>query len=446
MAAKKKTIEAAMDYIQEETAIGKKSKIKEGASTFDILDDLIQSQFDEVVDLSKVDGKVKNWYDTGIYALNYAMSKHLMYGIPAGRITSYTGLSGTGKSLLAAAAMKDPQIDIILLIETEGGGHAKELIEFAGVDPNKIRILKANSFACYKINKKNSKIEEVADDKFPVNRDTPENLYIEGATRMIKRFIHALDFTPKLKEAKILMILDSLGNLASVRELSGGFDMGARAQDIGGFFRTFDVAFEKTNIGFLYTNKLYTNIGNIYDPFKETGGVNVEYNPSLSVRFADSAATDDKTDTEITEEKERRKTSLGSSIKTIRATTTKSRFGTEMRNAWFLLDFSVGPVRLSGLFTLLKDFGVITGTKSYSIKGWNGDKSFFKKNFLSLVLEDEEKNIRLFQKLLEEAESNIKKKKTEMIANDLSEVSDDSIEDVDSLGSMLMAIEKDEEN
>jgi len=242
------------------------------------------------------------------------------------------------------------------------------------------------------------------------------------------------------------MILDSLGNLASVRELSGGFDMGARAQDIGGFFRTFDVAFEKTNIGFLYTNKLYTNIGNIYDPFKETGGVNVEYNPSLSVRFADSAATDDKTDTEITEEKERRKTSLGSSIKTIRATTTKSRFGTEMRNAWFLLDFSVGPVRLSGLFTLLKDFGVITGTKSYSIKGWNGDKSFFKKNFLSLVLEDEEKNIRLFQKLLEEAESNIKKKKTEMIANDLSEVSDDSIEDVDSLGSMLMAIEKDEEN
>jgi len=82
MAAKKKTIEAAMDYIQEETAIGKKSKIKEGASTFDILDDLIQSQFDEVVDLSKVDGKVKNWYDTGIYALNYAMSKHLMYGIP----------------------------------------------------------------------------------------------------------------------------------------------------------------------------------------------------------------------------------------------------------------------------------------------------------------------------------------------------------------------------
>ncbi len=77
MAAKKKIIEETADAV-----IEKKSKVKEGASTFDILDDLIQQQFDEVVDLSKVDGKVKNWYDTGIYALNYAMSKHLMYGIP----------------------------------------------------------------------------------------------------------------------------------------------------------------------------------------------------------------------------------------------------------------------------------------------------------------------------------------------------------------------------
>jgi RecA/RadA recombinase len=429
-----------------------KKKIEEATtedkdSTFSILDDLIQKQFDKVVDLSKVDGKVKNWYDTGIYSLNYAMSKNLKYGIPAGRITSYTGLAGTGKSLLAASAMKDPQLDIILLIETEGGGHAKELIEFAGVDSNKVRILKANTFACYKINKKNSKIEEISDDKFPVTRDTPEYLYVEGATRMIKRFIHALDFTPKLKEAKILMVLDSLGNLSSVRELSGGFDMGARAQDIGGFFRTFDVAFEKTNIGFLYTNKLYTNIGNIYDPFKESGGVNVEYNPSLSIRFADTSSTDDKTDAEIVEEKERRKTSLGSSIKTIRATVTKSRFGTELRNAWFLLDFSVGPVRLSGLFTLLKDFGVITGAKSYSIKGWNNDKSFFKKNFLNLVLQNEKENIEIFQSLLEKAEAEIKEKKSNLQVNDLSEISetDEEEENVNSLDSMILSMEKDVE-
>lgn len=719
----KKKVETTEEIIEEPA---EKKNSKKEPSAFDMLDELIQQQFDEVVDLSKVDGKVRNWYDTGIYSLNYSMSKNLRFGIPAGRITSYTGLSGclfdntiikinrgkrtgireytikeiaekiknnkwnksiqsntfsykkdldcisyneilevidsgdkecfelitengksiivskehpfkamnpgnrgivekdsfvalkdlvvgeeimvksksdsvisfggrsrgrreisgieyhphawkkitdiysykrsyfsrlvveadmnslsvsdyintikydekkarqlkyllpdqivhhkngnvlddvienlvvltkeehdglhsglkgfrgfgnneyhyekiksilsvgikhtydirmkepysnfvandivvhnTGKSLLAASAMKDPQLDMIIVVETEGGGHAKELIEFAGVNPNKVRILKANTFASYKINKKNNKIEEISDDKFPVKKDTPENFFVEGATRMIKRFVNALDFTPRLKESKILIILDSLGNLQSVRELAGGFDMGKRAQDIGSFFRTFDVAFEKTNIAFLYTNKLYTNLANQWDPWKETGGVNVEYNPSLSIRFADSAATDDKSDAEIIEEKERRKTSLGSSIKTIRATVTKSRFGTEMRNSWFLLDFMVGPVRLSGLFTLLSDFEIITGTRTYSIEGWNNGKAFYKKDFLNLVLKNEQTNINFFQKKLEEAELNIKQKKLELQVNDLSETliqDEEDADDVDSMGSMMMHMEKD---
>lgn len=427
-----------------------KTKEKKEFSPFDELDSLIQEQFDEVVDLSKVDAKVKNWYDTGVYSLNYSMSKNLRYGIPAGRITSYTGLSGTGKSLLAASAMRDPNLDMIIVVETEGGGHSKELIEFAGVDERKVRILKAHTFSSYKISKKSGKVEEVADDKFPVKKDTPDYLYKEGATRLIKRFIHALDFNPKLREANILIILDSLGNLQSVRSLGGTTDMGKTGQEIGSFFRTFDIAFERSNIAFLYTNKLYTNIGNVYDPWKESGGVNTQYNPSLSVRFADTSATDDKSDSEIKDEKERRKTSLGSSIKTIRGTTTKSRFGTEMRNAWFLLDFAVGPVRLSGLFTLLKDFGIITGSRTYSIKGWNEDKSFYKKDFLTLVMQNEEENINLFQKMLEEAEARIKDEKRNLIVNDLSEISEgdseeeESAEDSgDDFGGMMMAIERD---
>jgi RecA/RadA recombinase len=429
--------------------MAKDKTVKTEDTTFNMLDTLIQSQFDEVVDLSKVDGKVQNWLDSGIYSLNYSMSKNLMHGIPAGRITSYTGLSGTGKSLLAASAMKDPSLDMIIIVETEGGGHSKELIEFAGVDEKKVRILKAHTFANYKINKKNGKTEEVADDKFPVKKNTDDYIYKEGATRLIKKFVHALDFNPKLKEAKILIILDSLGNLQSVRSLGGTTDMGKTGQEIGNFFKTFDIAFERSNIAFLYTNKLYTNIGNQWDPWKESGGVNVEYNPSVSVRFTATAATDDKSDKEIKEEKERRKTSLGSSIKTIRATTMKSRFGTELRNSWFLLDFSVGPVRLSGLFTLLKDFGIITGSTRYEIPGWNDNKSFFKKDFLKLLLQDEDGNIRLFQKLLEEAEAKIKAEKRALVVNDINEALDESGDEEEiegeiannEFGDMIRAIE-----
>lgn len=425
----------------------KEKKEKKEDTNFDELDNLIQAQFDEVIDLSKIDGKVGTWYDSGIYSLNYAMSKNLRYGIPAGRIVSYTGLSGTGKSLLAATAMRDPQLDMIIILETEGGGHSKELIEFAGVDSKKVRILKAHTFSSYKISKKTGKVEEVADDKFPVKKDTPENYYIEGATRLLRRFVHAMEFNPKIKNANILLVLDSLGNLQSVRELAGGFDMGKRAQEIGAFFRTFDVAFEKSNISFLYTNKLYTNLGNQYDPWKETGGVNTEYNPSLSVRFTNTSATDDKSDTEIKDEKEQRKTSLGNSLQTVRGSVTKSRFGTNGRNAWFLFDFAVGPVRHSGLFTLLKDFGVITGNRTYSIEGWNDDKSFYKKDFLKLVIQNEEKNIDFFQQKLEEAELRIKEEKRNLIVNDIAEASksDEDAEDEsgEDFGGMMMAMERD---
>lgn len=429
----------------------KKEETKEkSVDTFDILDNMINDQFDDVLDLSKTDTRVKTWYDIGVYALNYAMSKNLKAGVPAGRIVSLDGLKGTGKSLMAASTMKDNKFDMLIILETEGGGHAQELIEFAGVDMRKVRILKSHTFGNYKIKKSNGDIEEVSDDKFPKNTDTDQFLYKEGAIRKVKRFIQALEFNPKLKDAKIGIILDSLGNLQSVREFKGTPDMGARSIDIGKFFRTFDTAFEQSNISFIFTNKLYTNIGNIYDPFKASGGVNVEYNPSLSVRFEEIAATDDITDADMKKEKERRKTSLGNSVKTIRANIIKSRFGTEGRRCWFLLDMSVGPVRLSGLFTLLKDFGLIKQSGSrYSIAGWNGDNSFYKKDFINLVMKDEENNINAFQEMLDNREAEIKEERKSIQANDIFEVpvenNDGDSDTENEYGDMVMAMEKDQD-
>jgi len=421
-----------------------KTKIeKKEDNIFGELDNLINSQFKDVIDLSKVDGKVKTWYDSGVYSLNYAMSRNLRKGIPAGRVTSFDGLKGSGKSLLSATAMRDPQLDMIILLETEGGGNAKELIEFAGVDVKKVRILKAHTFGNYKINKKNNKIDEVADNKFPVKTETPESLYVEGATRLVKKMVHALEFNPKLKDAKILMILDSLGNLQTVREFSGTSDMGMKGQKIGQFFRTFDTAFEKSNIAFLFTNKLYTNIGNIYDPYKATGGVNAEYNPSVSVRFTELAANGEIADKDMTAEKDRRKTSLGSSLKSIRGKITKSRFGTENRNCWFVLDAAVGPVKHSGLFTLLQDFEIIKKIGSrYLISEWNDGNSFFKKEFINILISgNEDKSIDLFQSLLEAKEIEMIEAKKHIQINDITEINED--EDEYETEDMLSAMEKD---
>ena len=402
----------------------KELPVKENKSVFNDIDKLISNEFDDLIDLNKVDTKVKTWFDTGIYALNYSCSKNLFGGIPIGRITSIDGLSGTGKSLILASIMKDPKIDYTILIESEGGGSSAELYEFAGVDMSKMRMLKANTFENYRISKKDTSIEEVSDNKFPKTKDTKDFLYKEGVTRIVKKIINTIQFNNVKKN--ILVILDTLGNLQSVRELSGTPDMGSRSKAVSTFFRNFDISFENTNIAFVFANKLYTNIGNQWDPYKVSGGVNVEYNPSLNIRLADTSETDDVSDTEMKVEKERRKSALGSSIKTIKATIKKSRFGTELRNCRFIIDFSVGPVKYSGLFGLCKDFGIMERKgSSYTILGLFEDKSFYKKNFIKNIMENEEENLNKLQTLLEKAETEILLKSKNLQVNDESDIIDE---------------------
>lgn len=415
-----------------------KTTSKEDKKTTDedlnFLDELITQQFEEIQDFSKVDTKVNLWYDSGIYSLNYAMSKNLKAGIPAGRIFGIDGLSGTGKSLMVASVMKDPKIEMILIIESEGGGHSRELLDFAGVDPKKVKLLKCDTFTNYRINKKNpNKIEEVPDSKFPVEKNTDEWLYKEGINRALKRLVYTLEMTGK--KPNMLIVLDSLGNISTVREKQGIPEVGAKGKDIAAFFRTFDNAFEKTNISFLFTNKVYTNIMDEYNPIKESGGVNVIFNPSVYVRLTALAGSDsdDISDSDLKAEKEQRQTSLGSSFKEVRAKIIKSRFGTENRNAWFMIDNIIGPNKYSGLFTLLRDFKVITGSKTYTIPGWNNDKSFYKKDFIKLVIQNEESSIELFQKLLDEAEVKIAQERKEFFLNggDASDIKDPVVSDSD---------------
>ena len=383
----------------------KKSLPVEGNS-FSEIDKVISKEFNDLIDLSKVDTRVKTWFDIGVYSLNYICSKSLFGGIPSGRVTSIDGTPGVGKSLLTASIMRDPKIDYILIIETEGGGNSAELLQFAGVDPKKVRLFKANTFENYRIKKKDSSIEEVNDNKFPKTKDTAEYIYHEGATRFIRRFIDAVEFNDIRKN--ILVVMDSLGNLTSVRDYSGTPDMGAKGKAINSFFRNFDISFERTNIVFVFTNKLYTNIGNQWEPYKVSGGVGVEYNPSLSIRLSNTSESDDLTEAYTKDERDRRKTALGSSVKTIRAKVEKSRFGTEYRQIPFLVDFSSGVVRYSGLFSLCKDFGIIkkNNGSTYTMEGIL-DKSFYRKDFIKLVSSKPEL-LNSIQEKLEEKERLIK--------------------------------------
>lgn len=381
------------------------------------LDDLIDKEFDNSYNLAKADTKIKTWYDSGVYALNYICSRNIYGAYPKGRIVGIEGLAGTGKSLLAACAMRDPKVDRVVVIESEGGGHSQELLEFAGVDPAKVRILKAATFNSYKVNKKTGEAEEISDKEVPKNKDTDKYLYVEGAGYLLRKLANLVQFN-KIQQ-NILIILDSLGNMQSIRGLNGGFDMGMRGQNITNFFKNFDNEFEKSGLTFIFTNKLYQSMALNGPTHTATGGESPLYNSSLVLRLSETVDSDDVNDGEMKDEKSRRQTALGSSLKTIKAKVRKSRFGTEQRNIPFLLDFSVGPVRMSGLFRLLKDFGVIksSGGAWYEAPGII-DKKFYKKDFVDIVLANEEELIAKFQKRLEEREVEIKNAKANIQVND----------------------------
>jgi len=410
------------------------TEIKEVKASFDDFDKIISKEFEDAIDISKVDTTVKTWYDSGVYAFNYICSKNIYGAYPKGRITGIDGLPSTGKSLMASVAMRDPQIDRIIIIESEGGGNSPELIKFAGVDPSKVRIMKASTFQSYSVDKKSGAIEEVPDNKMPKNKETDKFRYVEGAGMKIRRLAHAIQFN-KIK-GNFLIIMDSLGNMQSIRGLAGGFDMGKRGQDFTNFFKNFDNEFERAGLTFIFTNKLYQSMALNGPSHVQTGGESPIYNSSLYIRLSTTVETDDVTTTEMEAEKKQRQTALGSSLKTIKAKVIKSRFGTEMRNIPFLLDFSVGPVRLSGLFKLLYDFGVIKkkNASRYEIPEIWEDKSFMKKEFVSWVLKDEKETIAKFQVLLMHREEQIKEERSGIQASDIEEVEkkesgDDTVED-----------------
>lgn len=409
--------------------MAKEKKSKEGTSE---IDKIIEDEFFELQDISTGKELEPTYHlDTGNYALNYVCSKNLKWGVPSGRISSFVGLSGVGKSLILANLIKDENIKETIIISSEGGGLTQSLLKFVGVPAGKkIRIVPIQTFTSYSVNKENGKIEEVSDKDLPASTETDKFIYHKGLNTWIKKFLYQVEFRG-IKD-NILILIDSLANIKSVRELSGTADFGSRGRNLNDFFSSIDNIIEKTNTTLVFSNKLYSSM-NIYSPYTEVGGLSVIYNPSLTVKLTAVSETEDLTDAQMKEEKLLRKSALGMSQKPIRATISKSRSGTEGRNAVMLLDSTYGLKRLSGLRELLTDFGIIQkiNNRTYSVPSIEEFKSFSKGDFISIFQKDENKFIDLFQTLLESKEEEIKQKRLSEEFSDLGEMLDNSGIEID---------------
>lgn len=414
-----------------------------------ILDDIINQEFTEMKDLSKEDTSVGHWIDSGNYALNYVCSKHFSGAYPAGQITALVGKSGAGKSMLPAIAAKDPYFDRIIILDSEGGGTGSSLFKFVGAPLEKVRYMPVKTLDNYRINKSNGKIEEVADKDIPVKMSTDTFEYHMGLNLILKKLLYALEYNHSTE--KVLIIVDSLSNISSVRAMSGGFDMGRANQLLNQLFSSLDATLANTGATLMFAGKVYTDLNNAYNTEGIVkGGEAVMYNPSLMLNLTVLQDNPEMSDSDLKSEKEQRKTGLGNSIKTVRARIKKSRFGTEGRNAWVVLDATYGLTRNSGLFQLLVDFGVcIKNGSRYSIPGVivdekGNDLSFYKKDFPEIFSKNEKEYIDKLQTIMDAKEEEIKQNRLNLNINDTDEVSDNSDDEI-STTEMLNVMEAENE-
>ena len=420
-------------------------------SSGNALDDLIADEFAEMRDLSKEDDSVSDFLTTGNYALNYICSKNLRGAIPLHRITSLYGRSQTGKSLLIANINKDPRIKRTIIFESEGGGNCRSLFEFVKSPYEKVRIVPIQTFTSYKISKKDGTITEISEKELPANLESDTFFYKRGLISMIKGILNKLIYNHN--EEEVLLAIDSLGNVKSVRQLAGGYDMGMTGQNLGDLFSSIDSLLEEAHATLVFTNKVYNSMDE-YTGFVQKGGESVVYNPSLSIELTNLAMNDtnavELSGKEVDDEKLSRKSAIGTCLSIVRARVTKSRFGTTNKNATYLMDADFGIVQNSGLFEMLKDYGLcIKSGSMYSIPAlW--DKAFYKKDFLKLFEEKEEENVEKLQKALENREEELKKIRQNLDVNDINEaLADNGVDTGDEeieLSSMIKQMEIDKEN
>lgn len=298
---------------------------------FKILDDLNpDAQFLDENTLSTV----KEWIDTGCMALNAIISGSLYGGIPMGRIIGFAGPQACGKTLMVNKIMANAQKKgmHVVYFDTENALD-KDTAETLGCDPAKI---------------KHCPIE-----------------IIEECRNQIVKFLKTV--VENKLQGKVMLAIDSLGNLISAREAKviedgkDSADMGARAVSLKSMLRAITHAAAKANCPVVFTNHTYDNPGALYPTLvkSQSGGSGPLYMSSVLVQMATKQERVGKSDNKNASDET---TPLSKDVNglTMRALTTKNRFVPPFLEAEMYLNFRTGISKYSGLLEMAEGYGVLT--------------------------------------------------------------------------------------
>ena len=212
---------------------------------------------------------IKEWIPTGSYILNACMSGDLFKAIPTGRVVTLEGDSGVGKSFLACSICREAQkMGYTPIYMDSEGAIDSAFVSRLGVDPSKLIIKQVSTIA-----ETSQFIANIC-----ASLQEQEDKYGE--------------------HQKVIMVLDSLGNLTSDKErddiMSGNNkrDM-TKAQEIKALFRVNATPLARLQIPLIVNNHVYAAVGAYVPTNIGAGGSGIKYNSSITIELS-AAKLDDK--------------------------------------------------------------------------------------------------------------------------------------------------------
>ncbi len=285
-----------------------------------------------------IQADVAGFIDTGSYALNALLSGTIYGGVAANKITGFAGEHSTGKTFFALAVARQWLLDnpdgYILYFDSEDAV-TTQMLDEREIDKSRVATFPVAT------------IEQFRHQAFSILEKYAEE--------------------EESKRKPIFIILDSLGNLSTSKEMAtvaegkDTRDM-TRAQVIRGTFRVLTIKLGEVGVPMLLTNHTYAAIGT-YVPMREmSGGSGLKYAAS-TVLFLSSKKERDGKDV------------IGT---TIHCKTYKSRFTKENQMIDVSLNYVTGLNRYFGLAELAIEFGIWkkVGTR---LELKDGSKIFLKK-------------------------------------------------------------------
>lgn len=303
-----------------------------------------------IVPVSELAPSNVKYTDTGSYSLNALISGSLFGGIPSDTIVGIAGEQATGKTYVCLSIcehfLTQNEDAVVFYFDSE---HA--------VKPHMVadRNLPEDRFIIEKVN-------------------TLEDFRMK-AVRLIDGYMQE----PEEKRPPMLFVLDSLGNISTVKEImEAGEDVDKQAKDmtkaqlVRSVFRVLAIKLGEANVPLLVTNHVGVKIGaftrpGMPPPKEMSGGEGLKYAASTII-FLSKSKLFNKVTKEFT----------GNDLT---GTLYKSRNTIENMKAQTRLDYQTGMDRYFGLFDLAKKFGIVENAgNGFKFTVGENRKQFFTKD------------------------------------------------------------------